>query len=666
MTRSDNYYDTKYGRWPRRLLHVPTLTSYEWKPGDRYGEHVCPAYNTISYTWGRFALGEGQQPSVQALPIKFEGRRSWKIPRIDPAHFTVDEFRAAVELAAKAYSHGDVYNQGVEDMGVAAKRTVEFLWLDIACIDQEHAKTKMSEINRQAVIFQNARTSCVWLNHLSEDQLSTIVDFSRKVDVAPKDRAENQTIEEAYHVWQAKWFSRVQEITNTILRANEGIDEGICISAPWFSSLWTLQEAYLRPNACALPGNCFGIQLRDSMGILRQMPSLRVVLMGLGRAAWNIEQCLALGVGPRDKMEAFINTIEEAGVRELSQSSPFAVFAASNRRQTSNPRDRVYGIMQIFGAQLPLQRRGKLYEPSELQKILSEKVLLEYPVESQLFVHTELQAPMSKWGIGTSVVMPTWAKGLTTFSRATRGVLNGRHPARPLPLCKFSVTHGSAYFQGRLCSLKDILVPWEKSNTAKLFNGATNKKPHFPPELVSTMLNVDVSFDMVPSTLPGTSRLRVPGIREGFLFASVNCDANDTHKILTELASADTHSDLKLLLLGSCLDPLRTGYKSREGRLYTKFTSAWREKEDEWLIGLILRKTHTPCAPRGSHRATRDEPFMSSYERIGVCKWYKADRWVREDGDENVFTGMESLTDDMKSILSGQGDKWYEAEGYWG
>ena len=96
-----NSQDVKYGRWPRRLLHVPSLTSFEWEPGNRYGGHTCPLYNTLSYTWGRFALGNHEQPQVKALPIHFQGRRSWKVPRINPEHFTVSEFLAVVQLAVQ-------------------------------------------------------------------------------------------------------------------------------------------------------------------------------------------------------------------------------------------------------------------------------------------------------------------------------------------------------------------------------------------------------------------------------------------------------------------------------------------------------------------------------------------------------------------------------------
>ena len=175
------------------------------------------------------------------------------------------------------------------------------------------------------------------------------------------------------------------------------------------------------------------------------------------------------------------------------------------------------------------------------------------------------------------------------------------------------------------------------------------------------MLNVDVAFDMVPNTRTGASRLQIPGV-PGFLFAAVGVSPEDTHRILAHMAALDLHGDLRVLLLGSCVDPLNVSYWSTEGCGY-HFTAAWRKENDEWLIGLILRRMAN-SSPGAPGRAAA-EPYILSYERIGVCKWFKADCWIKEDGDEDVFIGIEQLTDEMKSVLSGR-EKWYEAEGYWG
>ena len=130
--------------WPRRLLHIETLRSYERQPGNLYGGHVCPKYNALSYTWGRWQLEENEMPDVKAIGIK---QTSWTIPRIDPSHFTAEKFAAVISDCASPHP--------LERNGV----TVEFLWLDVACIDQTPgSREKALEIGRQAKIFRRAET----------------------------------------------------------------------------------------------------------------------------------------------------------------------------------------------------------------------------------------------------------------------------------------------------------------------------------------------------------------------------------------------------------------------------------------------------------------------------------------------------------------------------
>lgn len=107
--------------WPRRLLHIQTLTSYEWQTGNTYNGHRNPKYNALSYTWGRWELDDDEMKDIKGIPV---GGISWTIPRIDPSHFTAERFAAVIVDTASSYpSESDA-------------SSVEFLWLDVACIDQ--------------------------------------------------------------------------------------------------------------------------------------------------------------------------------------------------------------------------------------------------------------------------------------------------------------------------------------------------------------------------------------------------------------------------------------------------------------------------------------------------------------------------------------------------
>ena len=153
------------GSWPQRLLHVPTMTSYEWTSGNIYGDHVAPRYNAISYTWGRFDLDyspDGCNKTImrRTKSIKIEGT-TWaaNIPRIDPQHFRVAEF----------------HNIIARTLDLCKSKDVHFVWLDIACIDQRNGPQKAVEIGRQADIFKGAENVFIWLTRLSTSIMKDIL-----------------------------------------------------------------------------------------------------------------------------------------------------------------------------------------------------------------------------------------------------------------------------------------------------------------------------------------------------------------------------------------------------------------------------------------------------------------------------------------------------------
>lgn len=157
------------GSWPQRLLHVATMTSVEWTPGNIYASRVAPKYNAVSYTWGRYDLQfdkSGKSKRLRGVkPIEIRGT-TWAdvMPRIHPDHFSVSEILYVIKQSQEA-SSGD---------------GVEFLWLDVACIDQRDGPQKSFEIGRQAGIFRGANRVYVWLTKTHavklENALQTLAD----------------------------------------------------------------------------------------------------------------------------------------------------------------------------------------------------------------------------------------------------------------------------------------------------------------------------------------------------------------------------------------------------------------------------------------------------------------------------------------------------------
>jgi hypothetical protein len=136
--------------WPRRLLHVPSMTSFKWQLGNVYGGHKEPSYIALSYTWGRFQLQPGELP--QAKPLRIYGV-PWDIPRVNPnTHFDVLEFENAIceamKTADRFYAFDEWKKDGIRNKSLAERVLrmfggflerrrweYEFIWLDIACID---------------------------------------------------------------------------------------------------------------------------------------------------------------------------------------------------------------------------------------------------------------------------------------------------------------------------------------------------------------------------------------------------------------------------------------------------------------------------------------------------------------------------------------------------
>ena len=165
------------GNWPRRLLHIPTLTSYSWQPGNLYGGIKEPMYNAISYTWGRWRLQDSERPDVKAILINGVG---WSLPRIDPAHFSVEEFEKVIKNAAL------ITKSPRNDL--IQTEYVEFIWLDVACIDQRASEPQSAaEIGRQAAIFRGAHQVFIWFTTLnlenSRKWLHPIHEFEESADL---------------------------------------------------------------------------------------------------------------------------------------------------------------------------------------------------------------------------------------------------------------------------------------------------------------------------------------------------------------------------------------------------------------------------------------------------------------------------------------------------
>ncbi|KAI0184658.1 hypothetical protein EV127DRAFT_504438 [Xylaria flabelliformis] len=140
--------------WPQQLVHVPSMTSISRDENNVYTaggiDFHKPAYNILSYTWGRWRIHEsGDSPSLALLGTP------WEIPAIAKKHFTVAAFRKVIEAVV-----------GMD---------VIWVWVDVGCIDQRNNEQTALEIGCQASIFRLARTPYVWLSQTPIAKLSPAI-----------------------------------------------------------------------------------------------------------------------------------------------------------------------------------------------------------------------------------------------------------------------------------------------------------------------------------------------------------------------------------------------------------------------------------------------------------------------------------------------------------
>jgi hypothetical protein len=364
--------------WPRRLLHVPTMTSQQWCRGNRYGTSSRPKYNALSYTWGRYKLDEEPakaRPDVSAITIRGEdehSRLSWPIPRIDPAHFTADEFANVIRDASEPHP---------QDPNAPP---VEYLWLDVACIDQREDSPEMaSEIGRQAKIFRRASRTYVWLTTKSANDMLL---WARELDkyfglMIGKDFHANVDL----YDWTKAMARLIKELKGD----------------PWFSSTWTLQESFLCPNAILLFG--------DSRKSTMDLSTLKMLsdMMSAVSDAMTYKPMIPLDTNFR--LSACIN---EAGFLDGVKGNPMGLLTASRHRQASREEDRVYGVMQVFDLKLGKAAPGAdplhKYSLSELYDQLGAELMRQYSVLSQLHQHGSPTVIGKAWRIGNDSFVPDY------------------------------------------------------------------------------------------------------------------------------------------------------------------------------------------------------------------------------------------------------------------
>ena len=393
------------GNWPRRLLHVPTMTSYEWQPGNVYRTWASPTYNAITYTWGRWRLAPDESPQVQ--PIDICGV-PWAVPRVKTECFTAGNLLDVLKRATRPVNILGSHLSGLPDVG--------FVWLDIACIDQRGDDPRSTaEVGRQFVIFKGARWVFAWLHTTSLENLNSSIDtmenlFRREVCEYARYAANSSDIYERF--FSSATLARVRDSLSTVF------------GDPWFTSLWTLQEAFLRQDAVMVSREGIVATLPDAVLYTTVYDATLTSLVDNFSALVDVEMRRE---GLPEPYSQCMDLIENSGVAALSTLNPLAVYAATDRRTTIKDEDRIYGIQQIFQLRLGTSSGpapGTHVSRKQLEIQLGEQLLRHYPILSQSHVFTAPAHIGRGWLVNTTSIVPSDLMGQTTNSMWTPGANN--------------------------------------------------------------------------------------------------------------------------------------------------------------------------------------------------------------------------------------------------
>lgn len=633
------YNDVSIGDWPQRLLHVPSMTSYEWQDGHRYGTHVRPRYNAISYTWGRYELRDpDDQPDVKAIDIQGV---TWVIPRINESHFTVAQFEKLIRRSVEA--------------GMSEKRNaaftqhpeVEFVWLDVACINQTPGHPqKAIEIGRQARIFRRAKRVLIWLNHSKHETLDEALkcisqaaaiaeDASTKLDLGKQSWAllPGSKPRSLVSIWK-RWYNRTKAkarltFSSSLSRKERGQAQAaltggeewltsaitnikVILQERWFSSLWTLQEAFLCQWAYFISGELEPLRL-DSPQLNSLFESCQVLS---NRCKASVAQKLVHGHPPVATTEnELIGEVERSGLAALATSNAMVLYTVASNRVSWDPADRIYGIMQIFGLQLgisdPEQGTLKPFTLPELELQLGQRLIKQFPLMSQLHVHTRPIEVGQGWKISSTSIVPELFAKIPFYVTSS---LYGEHTL----LCELSYTERDGncwgYFSGKLCHFHKLHKAWKLAEH-KIVQHNRSQSIHQIALDVNELFPQEPSADNLYEALPQLDRQHRLAERIESCFDGVNMSAS-------------------VLLLGHYGDEHHTeDWWKLTGGHVPGLTG------DSFQIGLIL--------------ARQEVREIATWRRIGICTWDLNHPGLRRE-------------DSAHSLLRGSSADWEQGQGLFG
>jgi hypothetical protein len=643
---------------------VPSMTSYAWQTGNVYGDFTEPQYAALSYTWGRFMLRNPtlyQKLSIRPLPVR---GIDWEVPLIDSRHFSTRQFKKCIQSCTRLPRKQGQDGSQITDL--------EWVWVDVACIDQRQlSPEKASEVGRQAAIFRNATSTFVWINTHNSDNLTALVTQLSDVSLTATLRS---TFAWGKHPRfldpseKGPWLEEVAQRER--FRQSKGLDSGLeasfqgpnpelyfvaedeewlvsmvhCLrrlfgssdakrSGSWFTSMWTLQEAFLCPRAPLLSRDGEVVYINHSSIV--DIWSL-CIICGVFRLLCleDVRSRRTLNLpGNKNSLE-LLKLIDQSGLAALHLCNPMALYTIAKHRRSTRDEDRVYGIQQVFEMKLGKSAQGadlsKTWSLEELELQLCTDLLHKFPVQSQICVHTEEMPLGHAWKVTACSMLPMLARDL---SYDFKGAVTGGPPQLHASLCT-SLVDGTTWagFSGKVIDFADMQQAWL---TMDRLLGASQRLDSPTPGAVAPQASPPESSQAEPPA--DRWSIHQVALDAGRIALPPFFDRTDTPrgKPQRDLAAAIVERDEQLVRSSSETSPLQVmllgefcynKYQVYPGR---RTRANEPRKGHTIMVGVLLRLIQDRDCRR--------------WARLGVCTW--------DISDVDEQSGLENIPADVGATL---------------
>ena len=413
---------------------------------------------------------------------------------------------------------------------------------------------------------------------------------------------------------------------------------------PWFTSLWTLQEAFLCPRAYLLS--------REATASLDTLANLCHWCSTIDKLCDTLssrfledrateESEIYESWAPNERWVWEINSmLRHRGLVALASRNPMALYAATSYRRTRNEVDRIYAIQQVFNLQLGSSAPGIFNQPVHLVMLefeLGARMLRKYPVLSQMHVFNEPVEPGRGWKISMSSRIPD------------PGLKQNLADIRYVSTCNLETQQANhlqwSSFSGNVCYFEDICKAW------------TLTSPYFAT-------SAGASAWTSPQWIALDNFLRPKKVLHRWIPPAVKALGSNTYDIrdlrVSDLPQYSPTGEPQQSLASLILQRMDEWYKDK--KLIILYLGHFLDGSDDhsthqpllYRVGLIrLKSEYEGILFHDFHGVTYSR-------RLGFCIWTCGDLSDDSDTSQDIITANELPT------VSDGSPQWREESGIFG